>query len=716
MRTKASGVHFVRGIALQISVLGWVVALLTLIVFGAGVIPQQKLDLQDALRSKAQGIASSLQEVTAGAAVSEDYSSVVEQCTQVLAGDDAIDYLVITKNDGFSVIVERKGWRTAQLGNFWRPRDRKATSGIETVPDFNRRVFRFASPFDYSAIQWGWINVGLSLKSYDQSVKNVYWRTGDLSVLCGVLSLLVSVTYARRQVRPILSLQSTVRQVAEGNLLARATIRSGDEIQDLASSFNSMTASVLQRNQILESVRIAAQELLVAPDLRTVIDAVLARMGAAAQATNVWVTGNGSGPKHGEIFDLRYEWTSQTVAATPDAPVQAAGDPAREKSARPAIAASNSLLAIPILVNDECIGYLGVDDCTQPRVWSSAEQDCFRAMGGMIGASITRWEALRGLQEAKDLLEHRVADRTRELQEEIHAKDRAHRELAEAQQNLMRLSRLSGMAEVATSVLHNVGNVLNSVNVSTTLVSEKMQALKVDNFTATVAMLNQHEADIAAFLAHDPKGSRILPYLTKLEKQFQEERQTMLVELEQLRSHVEHIKGIVATQQSYAKVSGLVEDVCLENLVDDACRILQTGFERHKIIIERDFADVPPFSTEKHAVLQILLNLIRNAKDAIKLADHSERRIHIRIQPHGGQFVRLQVIDSGVGIAPEDLTRIFSHGFTTKPGGHGFGLHSSALDARKLGGSLSAASDGPGRGATFTLELPLRTELKRSVA
>jgi two-component system NtrC family sensor kinase len=60
-----------------------------------------------------------------------------------------------------------------------------------------------------------------------------------------------------------------------------------------------------------------------------------------------------------------------------------------------------------------------------------------------------------------------------------------------------------------------------------------------------------------------------------------------------------------------------------------------------------------------------------------------------------------------VGIAPENLTRIFSHGFTTRTDGHGFGLHSAALAAQQMGGRLTAQSDGPGRGATFTLELPV---------
>ena len=131
------------------------------------------------------------------------------------------------------------------------------------------------------------------------------------------------------------------------------------------------------------------------------------------------------------------------------------------------------------------------------------------------------------------------------------------------------------------------------------------------------------------------------------------------------------------------------------NLVEDALRILQSGFERHHIVLLRDFE-----------VLQILLNLLRNAKRAIDDAGKPERLIRIRIRRYGDDRVRIEVTDSGVGLAPENATRIFAHGFTTKLDGHGFGLHSGALAARQLGGSLWAESDGPGLGATFTLELP----------
>jgi signal transduction histidine kinase len=293
---------------------------------------------------------------------------------------------------------------------------------------------------------------------------------------------------------------------------------------------------------------------------------------------------------------------------------------------------------------------------------------------------------------------------------ERRARVRHDAELAAAQRRCIELSREAGMAEIATGVLHNVGNVLNSVNVSTALVAGKVRESRVDNLVALIQMLEQHNGDLSEFLADDPKGQRVLPYLAKLGGHFQSERDGLLKELDLLSSHVDHIKQIVAAQQSYAKVSGLVEKINLSDVVDDAFQILAAGLVRHEIKVEREFAILPAIMADKHQILQILLNLLRNAKQAIKQAGgKGEKVIRVSIRRLDQSRVSLAVEDTGVGLPPENLTRIFGHGFTTKTDGHGFGLHSCALAASQMGGSLRVESEGLGRGATFTLELPLRT-------
>jgi C4-dicarboxylate-specific signal transduction histidine kinase len=155
-------------------------------------------------------------------------------------------------------------------------------------------------------------------------------------------------------------------------------------------------------------------------------------------------------------------------------------------------------------------------------------------------------------------------------------------------------------------------------------------------------------------------------------------------------------------------VSGVIETVSPLQLVEDALHINAAALTRHDVHLCREFEETPPIQTEKHKVLQILVNLIRNAKYAMDEGRGQDKLMTIKITRNAGDSVKIQVVDNGVGIPQDNLTRIFAHGFTTRRNGHGFGLHSSALAVRDLGGSLEAQSDGPGMGATFTLVLPCK--------
>lgn len=278
-------------------------------------------------------------------------------------------------------------------------------------------------------------------------------------------------------------------------------------------------------------------------------------------------------------------------------------------------------------------------------------------------------------------------------------------ELEQTHKRLLDTSRQAGMAEVATSVLHNVGNVLNSVNVSTSLIAEKIQKSKVANVVKVVELMRAHPNDLGDFFTNDPKGKQVPEYLAKLAEHLAQEQQAVLKEIGSLINNVVHIKEIVAMQQGYAKAAGILESLKASDLVEDAIRMNSGAVDRHNIKIIRDFGEAPVFTTDKHKVLQILINLIRNSKYACDDSEKTDKQITLRLRNGDGR-VKISVIDNGIGIAPENLTRVFSHGFTTRKEGHGFGLHSGAIAAKELGGTLLAHSEGIGRGATFTLELP----------
>ena len=547
-------------ITTRTALLAWLVSIITLAIFTLAIIPEQNRTFQENLRSKAYGTTVSLRDVAASAVVNEDFSSVIDHCTEMLKGDASIDYIVLTRNDGFSLVHERSGWRSIPLSNEWLPANHKPDNGIGVVPFFNRRVYHFSQPFDYSGINWGWIHIGLSLDSYDRSVTSLYRRTALLALLCTVLGLVASIFYAKHLVRPILDLQRVVGRVADGDLSARASTEQKDELGELATSVNSMTEALLLRD--------------------------------------------------------------------------------------------------------------------------------------------------RTLKEANESLEHRVVERTRELQDQITARELAHRELEEAQRRLMQLSREAGMAEVATGVLHNVGNVLTSINISANILRDTITSHpRLALLKQTTDLMRSQGDTLPRFLNEDPRGQLVPALIIELVDQILANNANNSKEIGHLLENVDHIKQIVATQQNYAKSGGVIQNIAPNELFEEAARIAKASANRHGIVVIREFADIAKIETDRHQVLQILVNFISNAIQAVKPRLAGERRIVLRLDKTT-DHVRFTVEDNGVGIPPENIPKIFRHGFTTSKDGHGFGLHSGALAARTLGGRLHVHSDGPDRGARFSVDLP----------
>ncbi len=279
--------------------------------------------------------------------------------------------------------------------------------------------------------------------------------------------------------------------------------------------------------------------------------------------------------------------------------------------------------------------------------------------------------------------------------------------LGEVYRTLVDVSRQAGMAEIATGVLHNVGNTLNSVNVSTTLVLEKLRQTRLSGLAKISSLLKERSTDLSAFLTQDPQGKMLPAYISALSDQLHQEQDSLRKEMRSLSDSVEHIKSVISMQQKYARAAGALEEVYLPQLIDEALRLHAVSFERLGIRIERDYSGVVPVKLDRHRLLQILVNLLSNARDALISSETPDKKLTISIRPATEkERLLLQVMDNGIGIAPENAKRMFTQGFTTKKEGHGFGLHISALAATEMGGQLTCSSPGPGQGATFTLELP----------
>ncbi len=360
---------------------------------------------------------------------------------------------------------------------------------------------------------------------------------------------------------------------------------------------------------------------------------------------------------------------------------------------------ARSILCLPLLRQEELQGALYLENSLATNAFTPARHSLLEHLASQAAISIENArlyaEVQRGeraLRQANDELERRVEERTRELKQ--------------AQARLVDTARAVGMAEVAASVLHNVGNVLTSAIINLQTMSATVAASRVGRLKQAADLLEEHHEDLADFLTRDPRGSRLSSYFSALANEFLRNHASLQSDMEAMGKHLEHIRAIVRVQQNYARDTLMPEECELHQLVEDALSIQLPALRRHGITITRELATLPKVHLDKHKVLQILINLISNAKNAMSGQAEGQRNLHVRLEA-AGSMARIQVVDNGMGIAPELRHQLFSQGFTTREGGHGLGLHSSALAAKMLGGRLTLESEGPGKGATATLELPL---------
>ena len=653
------------GIALRTALLSWLVTIATVLIFVVVIIPMQKQIFLENLESKARSLAVSLHNVAAGAAVNEDFSAVVDHCKEMLDGDKALDYLVITKNDGFSLINDRTGWRSeTDASTVWRPNTRQPVSGIGVVPLLNRRVFHYSQPFDYSGIQWGWIHVGLSLDSYDRSVAAVYERTGILAMVCILISLLASVAYAKHLVQPILSLRQVVRQVAGGNLAARAVVDRGDELGSLAGSVNTMTESLRRRDLILESMRIAAQKFLSLSNWESVVAEVLAKIGEADGASRVHVLQKEIQGGGNVKLNLVCEWVSPRCPA----PELHAGQnalvmlgtslgvfrPPLERgqilTRLPAGAPDpviqllkarriKSFIAIPIMAGGSWWGILSLVDCLAERNWTDSEQDSFRAIADMFGAAIERQRIQNALVQAKESAEAASEAKSQFLANMSH-------EIRTPITGVIGMLQILQRTELDKQQTRYAANAVTSAKTLLTVIGDVLDFSKIE--------AGKMELDELSF---DP-----------------------------------------------AEVTDTVMRLFAERAEDK-------GVE----LVYRVGENVPRrLRGDSNRLRQILVNLVGNA---VKFTTRGEvvltcERLETSAE---AATLRFEVRDTGCGIEPEKQSLIFDafsqadNSMTRKYGGTGLGLAISRQFCELMGGRIGVQSV-PGHGSTFGFTLRFKND------
>jgi signal transduction histidine kinase len=314
-----------------------------------------------------------------------------------------------------------------------------------------------------------------------------------------------------------------------------------------------------------------------------------------------------------------------------------------------------------------------------------------------------RIAAQRELTKAHEGLENRVKERTLELSREVLNRKQAQEELARLNTYIAEVSHRAGMAEVANSVIHNVGNALNSINVAVTTINSEIKGTPLGTLPKLVDMLQEHESQ---FLNQDETGKKLPKLLEMLSEQWKLENATLISETRQLQESVSHIREIVSRQQSLSGKLGIDENINISDLINNCLSFYVTNFKNAKIIVSMNNEPGLEWSGDRSKITQILLNLIMNSEESLIASASEPKTLKITSFNNKNDGIQIEVADNGTGIEPEVLNKLFSYGFTTKPFGHGLGLHASAIAANEMGGTLQAFSSGKDKGATFILTLP----------
>lgn len=656
---------------------------LTLSVISYFVFHTQSRLFQEHLNEKAQTLGRFVALISVEQVLSYDFFSLNTFVREVSAAND-MAYAVVHDRKGNAITnyVDRENpiiaqtLREAKLDNI----DQLAQH-LAKDPQFINLSF----PILFQGEAIGIVTVGASRARLQQTSSRLFiQQLAANAATIAFLSIAIYLAFRIAALRPISLLISGSQRIAAGNLDVPVGLQSNDELGRLAGSFDTMM------NQLKQSIREKDDTMLQLQELnRTLEQRVQDRtLMLAASETRVRAVIEHVGEG---IITIG---TNHTIESMNPAGQQIFG------------------------CDNHSVFGRQLEDflCETCRPHFNALVDAWSSATAPSDTRLSQPTTLEGRRATGEAIPIEIVVTPMDLPDkrvfvciirDITRRKETERQLADAQQKLLDSAHKAGMADIATSVLHNIGNILNSVQVSTDVITQTLRESKLNGLIKANALMTEHTTNLGHYISEDPKGKLLPQYYLKIGQTLEIEQERIREEMQALSDRTRMMREVIATQQSYARQGLFEEEKNLHELIDDALRVQLTSLINSNVQIKKSYADIPTVMTQKTKILQVMVNLLKNAKEAMDDNDavNKPKLLTIATGRLNETMIFVDFIDNGCGIHPDNITRIFKHGFTTKVKGHGFGLHGSANAMTEMGGKLLVESDGPQCGARFRLTL-----------
>ena len=678
-KTKNSTQSKSLGLGAKFVLLTIIILSITLSGTTAFVLSSQNQLFKEHLNEKGNVLGDFVSLITPEAILSYDFATVANFMAEVAHQRD-ISYAFIVAPDG-SNITPLDPLSKNKSNEISKTYSAEEVEKYLTALQHRNKLVNMEFPILFEEEEIGRVKLGLNNERLNLLNQKALYKlaTGSTFIIC-FLALGIYLVFRINTLKPINQLVDASIRISNGNLTENIVNKSNDELGHLSKAFNTM----------MKNLRLNIEEKdKAANDLRELNKSLEERVHQRTRDLEI------SEARIRAIFDnmgegvITFNDKDEVISTNPSAARIFGFD--KEQL--------NSFTSENLFVEHNRLTQDNNSNSSDNTTTSQAtEFQGYRSDGSIFPMDVTVSRMKLGDEIITVCI---TRDITRRKESEI--------KLTEAHDKLIDAAHQSGMAEMAVGVLHNIGNILNSVSLSAEEISRINKSSKLPGLIKANNIVKDNLENIGDFVSNNEKGKLLPQYYLKVGQALSEEKENIEKEIDLMFTKTEMMKDVISTQQEYARTKSFIETTNIEPIIEDSIKVQESVISKLGINIIRNYDFTPPCDVHKSKLLQVLTNLIKNASEAMRENDrlNKTKDITIDIGALNDAYVFIKITDTGIGIDKKNLDNIFTHGFTTKSDGHGFGLHTSANAMTEMHGSLKVKSDGLERGASFTLLLPI---------